>query len=184
MTALQTLLNYAQRGRTGDRNPYRLLAQLYEIAALLRSDCQIESIDRQRRTPAQLVDHAEHLFRALLSTGINITDVAKHLRASRNTLFRAFLRVRRRTPHACLEEIRLDHARELLTHTSDKLVYIAQACGFANDKYFMRRFRRAEGISPAAWRRCQGRKMPTPIDPRSSGHPPKSPRGRTSPENE
>lgn len=64
--------------------------------------------------------------------------------------FRAHLRT---SPHQHLLELRLRRARELLALHDDDLDAVARACGMAGAAVLCRRFRRAAGITPGAYRR-------------------------------
>ena len=54
---------------------------------------------------------------------------------------------------AWLGRVRLERARELLTHSPLPIKAIARACGFQNERYFTTCFRRAFGQPPGAFRR-------------------------------
>ncbi len=51
-----------------------------------------------------------------------------------------------------IEDARLEHAKELLSTTSDPISHIARACGFASSAYFCDFCRRLLGCSPSVWR--------------------------------
>jgi transcriptional regulator GlxA family with amidase domain len=72
--------------------------------------------------------------------------------ADRFQLARAFRRQFGTSPHACLVEIRLAHARAMLRTKVDP-AEAAAASGFADQSHLGRWFRRAYGITPAAYRR-------------------------------
>ncbi|MBN8527174.1 MAG: helix-turn-helix transcriptional regulator [Planctomycetes bacterium] len=59
----------------------------------------------------------------------------------------------RTTPHQHLLELRLRRAREMLALHDDGLDAIARACGMAGAAVLCRRFRRATGVTPGAYRR-------------------------------
>ena len=58
------------------------------------------------------------------------------------------------SPHAWIVAERLARARDLLVGTTDTLAAIAARCGFADHAHLTRAFRKAEGVSPSAWRRA------------------------------
>jgi AraC-like DNA-binding protein len=54
-----------------------------------------------------------------------------------------------------LNGVRLKSAARLLHHVDLPIVEIAHSCGFQDAGYFIRRFRRSFGDTPAAWRQAQ-----------------------------
>ncbi|MBN8215533.1 MAG: helix-turn-helix transcriptional regulator [Spirochaetes bacterium] len=57
------------------------------------------------------------------------------------------------TPSELILDSRLTHAEGLLRETNHRLREIARKCGFADEGYFIRRFRQSRGATPIAWRK-------------------------------
>ncbi len=64
------------------------------------------------------------------------------------------------TPKQYINEIRLNHAKELLSSTDYNIGEIAQACGFENPLYFSKYFKKKYQISPSEYRSDLQRKLP------------------------
>ncbi len=63
------------------------------------------------------------------------------------------------TPHAFLTDLRIQHARLLLTSEDGKhlkIQDIAQLCGYADSLYFSRAFKQRFGVSPLGYRKIIG----------------------------
>ena len=59
------------------------------------------------------------------------------------------------TPNAYLNRLRIEKAKKLLSKTNDRMnvKQIAESCGFNDQYYFSRTFKRSEGVSPANWKK-------------------------------
>ena len=133
------------------RDCWRALALLYELLSACRTGGSAEYSDPSET----LVSEARTVIESLLETGINVNGVADSLRVSRSTLLLAFQKILGMTPVEYIRQARLDRARELLQRTDHKLSVISRACGYRTDKYFMRCFREAEGMTADEWRQCR-----------------------------
>ena len=80
--------------------------------------------------------------------------MAAHFYISKYYLARSFKRRYGETIIACVNSARLDAAKRLLRYTDLTIAEIAAQCGFKEQSYFSRRFRDAEGQTPAAYRRA------------------------------
>lgn len=135
------------------REPFQALSLLYKFAADLRNDTRKDGDGQNgRRGHALLVNEAMTLAETLMDSGINVNELAARLHTSRNNLLAAFREQLRETPLEYLARIRLFRAEDLLLRTEWKLAAISEACGFRNEKYFMRVFKKRHGISPTIWR--------------------------------
>ena len=83
---------------------------------------------------------------------IALTDIARHVNVSPETLGRLFRTYYRTSPIQHLTRLRMTRARELLQARAMNVSEVAQACGYASLPYFSRAFRREYGQSPRAFR--------------------------------
>ena len=72
---------------------------------------------------------------------------------SESQIRRLFGRHLRVSPREWLQRERLTYAQSLMTSGEAKLAEIAGICGFCDVYHFSRAFKRAVGVSPAAWRK-------------------------------
>jgi AraC-like DNA-binding protein len=68
-------------------------------------------------------------------------------------LIRQFKLVFHKTPYQYLNQIRLDHAAELLKHTNHPVQEITWRSGFENASAFCRAFKSAFGVQPGTYRK-------------------------------
>ena len=70
---------------------------------------------------------------------------------------------------SCIDDVidaRLRKAQEILSYTDDSIADVAAACGYRNVEHFIRQFRKAFGVTPAAFRKAR-RAAPLTDAPRS-----------------
>ncbi|THD79303.1 MAG: AraC family transcriptional regulator [Phenylobacterium sp.] len=82
-----------------------------------------------------------------------LADIAKACGLSVSHFSRAFRRSTGLAPHAWLQHVRVEAAKEMLRGREASLSMIALACGFADQSHFTRVFTRRVGLSPGAWRK-------------------------------
>lgn len=140
------------------RDPFAALSLLYKFAGACapRGRVGISGNDSSR----ELVEQALSIMEGSMEEDLGIADIARFLHVSRATLLRAFHQHVGRTPQAELTRIRIRHARDLLVTTNLKISAIARAAGFANAKYFYRRFRECVGQTPAEHRKEYRQSIP------------------------
>ena len=84
--------------------------------------------------------------------GINVNDVLDAVPLSRTLLERKFQQYVQRSPYEMIQQIRFQHAQELLLKTEDSIADIAQQCGFLTAEYFSATFKKRTGQSPRSYR--------------------------------
>jgi LacI family transcriptional regulator len=137
------LLDLMMHGRT--RKPQRLVAEpLYVVT---RRSTEIVAIEDPEVVAALrfLHDHA--------AEPIRVEDVLRQLAISRRNLELRFQTAVGRTLHAELQRVRLERAQRLLIETDLPVPEVAQAAGYSTACYFIQVFRRAQGTTPAKYRR-------------------------------
>ncbi len=90
-----------------------------------------------------------------LAEPFGLPEMAASIGLSPFHFSRAFKAATDQTPRAFVIACRIDHAKDLLAHTTLPLAEVAQSCGFADQSHFTTHFRRHVGIAPGAWRRSR-----------------------------
>ncbi len=140
-------------GERCEANTAHLLVNLFKIGEKCRSLMPYWQHESTRLPKAKhLVDAALEMIEARLHERINVTELAESLGVSRNTLTLAFKKQRGMTPVDFVQSFRLNKAKQMLLATDYKMLTIADACGYTNEKYFHQCFRKSEGMTPRQYR--------------------------------
>jgi AraC family transcriptional regulator len=100
---------------------------------------------------------AEEMLSAHLAGNIAITDLASACSLSESHFARCFRVTYGTSVHQRLIQLRIEHAKQLLSTTQQPLVEIALSAGFCDQAAFTRTFSRIEGVTPSWWRRFNER---------------------------
>lgn len=95
----------------------------------------------------------KELIEADLATPVRLADLASTCGLSVGYFSRAFRETCGMPPHRWLTHRRIERAKALMIMTDQSIASIASECGFSDQSHFTRRFLRAVGASPAAWRK-------------------------------
>jgi transcriptional regulator GlxA family with amidase domain len=82
-----------------------------------------------------------------------LPTVARKAGFSVPTFSRVFKRATGTSFLSYLRQIRVEHAKVLITTTPMNTEQIAQACGFQSQHHLIRSFKKATNVTPGAWRR-------------------------------
>lgn len=88
-----------------------------------------------------------------LSKRITLSDIAKTLHCSTVTLTEHFKTEYAITIMEYVMKKRMDKAKQLLLNSELSIRAIAEECGFVDNEYFCRCFKKAYGSAPSVWRR-------------------------------
>ena len=84
-----------------------------------------------------------------------LQNVMKVIPINGDHLRRRFKAALGMTPHAYLAQMRMEHAKQLLSHTNYESLTVAQVAfrsGFYDPLYFSRAFKKYTGFAPTAWK--------------------------------
>ncbi|MCM1181799.1 MAG: helix-turn-helix transcriptional regulator [Roseburia sp.] len=79
--------------------------------------------------------------------------LAAKYRVNKFRLCREFAKYYEDTPLQYLNKVRLDHAKDLLLHSDEKIVDISRIVGFENTNHFIRLFKEKNGVTPLTYRK-------------------------------
>ena len=105
-----------------------------------------------------LVSQALHFIRQNTSSPIQVSDVTRVLKVSRNALNDKFLRVLRRSVYNEIKRVRIDLISQMLLETDLPVSDIAFKLGYSNANHIARYFKQKTGISPLEYRKLHGHK--------------------------
>lgn len=83
---------------------------------------------------------------------LTVADIAERFHYSPDHLSSRFRRETGETLYNFLNSCRTELARDLLSESTVSIKEVAYSCGYADEKYFSRAFRRAEGMTPTEYR--------------------------------
>ena len=136
------------------RNPAALqqlmAAKVHSILALLYSEQQTELADSD--VAASLMRSAQARMQAEFASDLDIQRLARELNVGYRRFRDLFVRQTGFSPHRYLIELRLAHARALLTQTTLNIKQVATRSGFSDEYYFSRLFKARVGRAPTEWR--------------------------------
>ena len=102
------------------------------------------------------VESAREYVLANFNQDISLQQLAKHCLVSPFHFSRIFKTIMNVSPHQYLSEVRLNHARILLTTTAQSIADITYACGFNSPEHFATAYRQRFKINPSAYRKQSG----------------------------
>lgn len=133
----------------------------------LASDLRLFFICLKRVCPEAFSKESESLastiaFRILnyidehFAEEITIDSIAKKMNFNRHYISHVFKNVIGYSIMDYVLSLRINRAKELLTHTKEKISDISLKCGYTDFAYFSRIFKRSTGVSPRTFRNEKG----------------------------
>lgn len=147
LVALQGEVEHAQQRSSEVRYALQLLLANYCIRALETTAEVMSPGDAPDHISRQVVNYLNRHY----AGDVSLTRVGRALHLSPNYVATLFKQETGKTINRTLTEIRLRHAKFLLTEQHRAVGDVAKAVGFASPEHFCRVFRRYEKVSPSSY---------------------------------
>jgi AraC-like DNA-binding protein len=142
-------------------SPHAELVQKSLLALVLAEISRAASTTSSAGSQPTLVGDALRFIERHCLEPISLRDVAAAVHRSPSYVSTALRRATGKTVVEWIISGRLSEARNRLLHTDEMVDIIAERVGYADATHFIRLFRRAHGVTPAAWR-AERRRAATP----------------------
>ncbi len=131
-------------GRIADgATPMSALAHLFTVMELLGSGASTMTVPQHHSWLREVIDRTEKEF----AEPIDLESIASTAHLTRSAFARAFRRETGQSYHSYLLQVRLEHAKHMLSE-GKTVTEVAAESGFADASHFVRRFRGAFGVTP------------------------------------
>jgi AraC-like DNA-binding protein/quercetin dioxygenase-like cupin family protein len=140
----------------GDEAPRSLRARLLTILLAMLEPQRAPGAAEVGVRRRELADRALRYVHEHYHEPISLGAMAEALHVSPYYLSHVFSESGQTTLFACLTQIRMDRARELLREGGHKVAEVADAVGYPDPHYFSRVFKRHVGCTPGAYARARG----------------------------
>ena len=131
-----------------------ILNQLEYVLLLVQSRLEMTRIDPR-------IEKARSFLHRQIEKPTRLEDVAEAARLSRARLCALFREELKTTPLQYLEDLRMERATQLLRFTSYDIESIARTLGYEERKYFDKRFKRSQNLTPYQYRKHSARQLLT-----------------------
>ncbi|TWV35319.1 helix-turn-helix domain-containing protein [Streptomyces misionensis] len=111
------------------------------------------SVPLEQVSTTRRIEDLRHYVLRHIAEPLTVAQLAEHAHISDRQLTRIFKNELGTTPHAYIESVRVEHARNQLESTDATLERIAAACGFGTLDTLVRAFRRRLDTTPTEYRR-------------------------------
>ena len=132
----------------------RSLAQLILGEACRAMPLEAQSLEPQPAAAGSLVGEVLQVVQRRGLEPISLREVAAAVHRSPAHVAKEVKRVTGYSVGEWLTAVRIAEAEARLAHSDESLGQIAEAVGWKDKTHFIRQFRKARGVTPAAWRRA------------------------------
>ncbi len=132
-----------------DLNLKELLIRLLQSQHLQQVSTEHTANNNQSR-----LHYVLHYIHEHLTEKIAVDALSRKAYLSRNVFFKWFREQFGITPLDYINQERLKLAKQLLAQPTSKVQTVSDMCGFSDVNYFIRLFKKMEGITPRAYKDC------------------------------
>lgn len=145
------LIHYHESGKLTQKICNLMIELILQKLSLdnIQKRLRIENQKGQSSVVEKVCDY----IRANLYKNLSVQMVAEFFGYNAEYFIRMFKQHTGQTPKQYISEMQIDRAKFLLTTTNDKIKEIAHQIGIDDEKVFLKRFKRQEGISPTQFRK-------------------------------
>jgi len=129
---------------------------LKELLIRLVQSQHLEQVSLQTATDSNKgrLQYVLHYIHQNLTSKILMNDLCRKAYLSRNAFFAWFKQQFGITPLEYINNERIKLAKQLLVENKYSISQVSAYCGFSDVNYFVRFFKKIEGITPGAYREC------------------------------
>jgi len=142
-----------QKKAAGLQMDEMVLDLLDKVINILTHSDSIRSVGNLKQLHLGTVEKAREYILANFSQDISLQQLAKHCLVSPFHFSRIFKTIMNVSPHQYLAEVRLNHAKILLTTTAQSISDITYTCGFSSPENFATAYRHRFKINPSGDRK-------------------------------
>ena len=151
---INKLIRVCSSGDTG-KSIYADLSLKELIIRLLQSQ-HLQQVDAEAGTNGNgtRLHYLLHYIHENITEKILIDSLCRKAYLGRNAFFKLFREQFGVSPLEYINNKRIKMAKQLLADTDSNITEISRQCGFTDVNYFVRLFKKAEGITPGSWQQC------------------------------
>ena len=150
---LVTLRNLMKSISESEESEFLAVSYIWQMTAILRRlMVPVSRATLRARPPRRLLGTLRYM-QDNYSSKITLTELAKTASMSVSNFSAVFRRTFGMAPLDYLLQLRLRHAAYLLQHTEEKIITIAEECGFFSNSNFIKAFTRMAGQTPSEYRK-------------------------------
>lgn len=138
----------------------RILFGLWRLESRQKPTTAVPVPLRDPQRAEALADLLDEFMERRFREAVTRESFAEAFRMSGSQCARVYRRIRNKTLHERLTELRLDEAKRLLSESTLSVGDIAMEVGFDSFSHFSQSFRRSVGATPVEFRRTGGRIYP------------------------